>query len=95
MLPLQIHFSISFQLWNEYYNYRRGHHGYTAMIYVTRPKATGTIRLKSKDPMVYPEIDPKYNVDDDVNRLVEGMYRIYIIKNEKWGSTCAYVRTCA
>ncbi|XP_064627624.1 glucose dehydrogenase [FAD, quinone]-like [Lineus longissimus] len=62
------------KLWNEYYNHRRGHHGYTAMIYVTRPTATGTIRLKSKDPMIHPVIDPKYNTDDDINRLVEACH---------------------
>lgn len=39
------------------------------------PKSRGTIRLKSKDPMEYPVIDPNYlDHPEDVEGLVRGRY---------------------
>ncbi|XP_064628691.1 glucose dehydrogenase [FAD, quinone]-like [Lineus longissimus] len=58
----------------DYYAYKKGQHGITAMVILTRPTTTGYLQLRSKDPEEDPIIHLNYLADDDdVKRLIEGI----------------------
>jgi choline dehydrogenase len=66
---------IVFQVKKEFYTYQKGLHGFTAMIFLTRPVSTGYVKLKSKHPDEDPLIHPNYLADDDdVKRFLEGAF---------------------
>ncbi|XP_064627891.1 glucose dehydrogenase [FAD, quinone]-like [Lineus longissimus] len=58
----------------DYYAYKKGQHGITAIVMLTRPVTTGYLQLRSKNPEEDPIIQPNYLADDDdVKRLIEGI----------------------
>ena len=49
---------------------------FTLTTILAHPKSKGTIRLKSRDPFDYPEIDPHYLENPhDVKVLISGKYQ--------------------
>lgn len=49
-------------------------HGFFANVYVMRPRSTGTVALRSADPLAAPAIDPRYLSDaDDLPRMRRGV----------------------
>lgn len=47
---------------------------WTILPLLLRPRSTGWVRLKSKDPMVYPDINPNYFTHkEDIQTLTEGI----------------------
>lgn len=49
-------------------------YGYSCHVCVLRPKARGTVKIASSDPMADPLIDPQYLSDpDDLTRLIKGV----------------------
>ncbi|XP_064627621.1 alcohol dehydrogenase [acceptor]-like [Lineus longissimus] len=78
-------FGFDAELWEQYYNHRRGKHGFTPMISLTRPKSKGYLRLKTKDPKDHPIIDPNYYADDDdVKRIIEGIKFLEKVISTEW-----------
>jgi len=57
-------------------------HGYTLHACVLRPKSRGTVKLKSRDPMEKPLIDPRFlSESDDMDVLVKGFRMARAILN--------------
>ncbi|XP_057669065.1 glucose dehydrogenase [FAD, quinone] [Diorhabda carinulata] len=61
-------------IYNTVYKPLKNAETWTILPLLLRPKSTGWIKLKSKDPMVYPDINPNYFTHkEDVNVLIEGI----------------------
>ncbi|KAJ8320052.1 hypothetical protein KUTeg_001639 [Tegillarca granosa] len=57
-------------------------HGVTVLIILLHPKSKGTVTLKSSDPDVLPEIDPKYlSIPEDKEILIQGVRRLQQLIN--------------
>ncbi|XP_064647653.1 glucose dehydrogenase [FAD, quinone]-like [Lineus longissimus] len=58
----------------DYYAYKKGQHGFTAMVFPTRAASTGHLKLKSKYPDEDPLIHTNYLANrNDVKRMIEGI----------------------
>ncbi|KAL4228233.1 hypothetical protein ACF0H5_013666 [Mactra antiquata] len=68
------YFNIKEEIAEEYLAKNGDVEGFTFIVSVTRPKSTGTIRLRSRDPFDYPIIDPKYLTDQyDIDTFIGGI----------------------
>lgn len=69
---LQFHFAPGFFILHGFE--KPDGHGFTVGATLVKVKSRGTIRLKSSDPLAYPEIQPNYLSDEEEMRiLVEGL----------------------
>jgi choline dehydrogenase len=62
------------RVYNTMYKPLHGVETWSILPLLLRPKSTGWIRLKSKNPLVYPDINPNYFTHkEDIDVLVEGI----------------------
>ena len=67
-------FGLKADVAKQYLNQDPDGHGFTVAIALNDPKSTGTLRLKSADPLDQPLIDPKYLSDrKDVDTFIRGL----------------------
>jgi choline dehydrogenase-like flavoprotein len=51
-----------------------GKDAFFGVVNLGRPKSTGVVKLRSKDPFVYPTVNPKYlSHPDDIRLMIEGV----------------------
>ena len=73
---------ISEKVFQEYFAALKFSEGYSLYPILSRPNSRGTVRLKSSNPLQYPEIDLDYLADkQDVATLVEGIKIAFKIGN--------------
>lgn len=59
-------------------------HGFTFIPILSHPKSFGTLRLRSRNPMEFPVLDPRYlSHPDDVSTMVEGLFVCTCVHREK------------
>ncbi|CAL8131682.1 unnamed protein product [Orchesella dallaii] len=59
---------------HKYFSKYIGKHGITVGVALVRPKSYGNLRLKNKDPLTPPLLDPRYlEHPDDIKAFVEGI----------------------
>lgn len=67
-------FNFKDEIGKEYIVSNPNTHGFTTAVFNTHPKSRGEIKLRSKDPFDYPNIDPKYLSDQrDIKELIAGL----------------------
>ena len=66
--------NIGKRLWDEFYLHYSGKHAFSMYPVMLRPKSRGYIRLRSKNPLDYPIINPNYyDHPDDLEATVDAM----------------------
>ncbi|XP_077557563.1 glucose dehydrogenase [FAD, quinone]-like [Haemaphysalis longicornis] len=69
----EMNFGLRHEVYEQYYKHKQGHHGFLALPILNRPKSTGYVNLRSKNPFNRPVIDPNYlSHPQDVAMAVEG-----------------------
>lgn len=75
-LPLECYLSsmaLRKDVYDQYYLPKRGHHGFALAPVMNRPKSRGYIKLKTKNPLDDPIIEPNYLTHpEDLKAAVEG-----------------------
>ncbi|XP_035705373.1 oxygen-dependent choline dehydrogenase isoform X2 [Folsomia candida] len=74
-------FALERKLLEPYYNHFKGHHATQVFINLGRPESRGSVKIKSSDPDVPPDIDPNYYSDaggKDIRAMIEAFK--FIIK---------------
>ena len=66
-------FNFKQELVDEYMTYKNNTHGFTTILFSTRPRFRGELKLKSSDPFDYPSMNPRYLSDkEDMQELIRG-----------------------
>ncbi|XP_064614290.1 uncharacterized GMC-type oxidoreductase Mb1310-like [Liolophura sinensis] len=72
--PIRYGRGIRRDVWEAMFGGMTDTHGFTFIPILSHPKSSGTLRLRSRNPMEFPILDPRYlSHPDDVSTLVEAI----------------------
>ena len=67
-------FNFKDDVYKEYFAGKTNVNGFLTLLHPTRPKSTGTIKLRNRDPFEYPIINPMYLTDyQDIREYIEAI----------------------